>query len=191
MPTAPLSCSKCGTPLSVEFYNLPAFAPCPTCAAKLQVEVFPALVRPVTSTPAESIAEESASACFYHPQKKAVFPCDSCGRFLCALCDVDFNNQHLCPGCLDAGKKKDKIQNLQNRRVRYDNIAVALAVFPLLLFYLTFATAPMALYVAIRYWNAPGSLIPRYRKTRFIIAIILASLQLVGWCIGIYILVTR
>lgn len=191
MQTSLLSCTKCRVPLPVEFYNQPTFAPCPSCASKLQVEIFPAFVRQVASSSAESIVESSVSACFYHPQKKAVVPCDSCGRFLCALCDVDFNHQHLCPGCLDTGKKKDKILNLQIRRVRYDNLALALAIFPLLIFYFTFITAPMALYFAIRYWNAPGSITPCRPKIRFVIASILATLQILGWCIGIYFLVNH
>ena len=38
---------------------------------------------------------------------------------------------HLCPGCLEAGQTKGKIQQLENRRVIYDNIALALAALSL------------------------------------------------------------
>ena len=53
----------------------------------------------------------------------------------------------------------------------YDKIALALAVYPMLLFYLTFFTAPMAIFVAIRYWKAPASILPRTR-IRSVIAIV-------------------
>ena len=191
MQPALLTCTKCTGPVPAEFYNLPILTPCPTCATPLQVHVYPALLRPITTTAAESLLVPGESGCFYHPEKKAALPCDSCGRFLCALCDVEFNNQHLCPACLEAGNKKGKIRNLQNRRIRYDNIAVALAILPLLVFYLTFITAPGAIYLAIRHWNSPGSIVPRRTKPRYLIAIILASLQIIGWAVGIFYFVNR
>jgi hypothetical protein len=42
----------------------------------------------------------------------------------------------------------------------------------------------MALYVAIRYWKAPRSIVHRTR-VRFILAIIFASLQIGGWVVAI------
>jgi hypothetical protein len=69
---------------------------------------------------------------------------------------------------------------LENRRVLYDKIALALALYPMLLFYLTFFTAPMAIFVAIRYWKAPSSILPRTR-VRFVIALVLAVFQIAGW----------
>ncbi|MEO7298832.1 MAG: hypothetical protein ABI042_09680, partial [Verrucomicrobiota bacterium] len=101
MPNAILTCTKCSVPVSAELYNLPRLTPCPACAAPLLINVFPAFVRTTTSVMAESLLIQGESGCFYHPEKKAVLPCDSCGRFLCALCDVDFNGQHVCPTCLE------------------------------------------------------------------------------------------
>jgi len=188
METVLPACTKCRVPVQPDFCNQPYLSPCPGCSEPLQVRVYPAFFRPITVTSGESLLVQGESGCFYHPEKKAVLPCDSCGRFLCALCDVEFNSQHLCPACMQAGNKKGKIRNLQNHRTRYDNIALALAIFPLLIFYFTFITAPGAIFVAIRYWNAPGGIIPRSQKLRFVIAIILASLQIVGWIVGIYFL---
>ena len=103
------------------------------------------------------------------------------------MCDCELNGQHLCPTCLETGKKKGKLRSLQNHRMLYDNAALALAVLPLLIFYFTIVTAPMALYLSIRHWNTPSSLIPR-TKMRFVLAILLASLQIVGWLVGVYFL---
>jgi hypothetical protein len=129
---------------------------------------------------AETLIVESESGCFYHPQKKAVRPCDGCGRFLCSLCDCELNGQHFCPSCLESGKTKGKIKSLDQQRTLYDSVALSLAVYPILIFYFTIITAPMALFVAIRYWKAPPSLVRR-SKARFIAAIIVALLQLAGW----------
>jgi hypothetical protein len=134
---------------------------------------------------------EGEASCFYHPEKKAAVPCQACGRFLCGLCDCELQGKHFCPGCLETGREKGKMQNLQNQRTLYGNIALALAVWPVVLVfgvYFTIFTAPMALYVAIRYWNAPLSLVGRTRA-RHVIAIVLGTLQIVGWGVGIYFIV--
>jgi hypothetical protein len=147
----------------------------------LLVEIFPALFRKINPGPsAEAVMVEGESSCFYHPQKKAVLPCDGCGRFLCALCDCQLNSQHFCPACLEAGRTKGKIKSLENQRTLYGSIALSLAVYPILIFYFTLITAPMALFVAIRYWKSPPSLVNR-SKARFVVAIIFALLQIAGW----------
>lgn len=133
---------------------------------------------------------EGEAACFYHPQKKAVLPCDACGRFVCSLCDCELNGQHFCPACLESGKTKGKIKSLENRRTLYDSLALSLSLLPLLIFYFTIITAPMSLFIAIRYWNAPRSLVHR-TKIRFIFAVLFSILQIVGWAIGIYLLVNN
>lgn len=162
-------------------FNLPEFAPCPSCGAPLQVEVFPSFFRKIApGKSAEAVMLEGESSCFYHPQKKAVLPCDGCGRFLCALCDCEIKGQHFCPACLEAGKTKGKIKNLDNQRTLYDSIALALTIYPLLIFYFTIVTAPMALFIAIRYWKSPPSIVRR-TKARFIAAITLALLEIGGW----------
>ncbi|CAN5496177.1 hypothetical protein BH09VER1_BH09VER1_42870 [soil metagenome] len=176
-----LKCGKCKASAPEEYYNREGFSPCPTCHTPLHVEAFPALHRPLaTGTAAELIVGEEEASCFYHPASKAIMPCQSCGRFLCGLCDCEIQGEHLCPSCLDNGRKKNKIKNLENSRMLYDSIALSLTILPCLFFYLTLVTAPLALYVAIRYWKAPGS-IPRRSKLRAVIAIIFASLQILGW----------
>jgi hypothetical protein len=126
---------------------------------------------------------QGESSCFYHPHKRAVLPCESCGRFLCSLCDVELSGQHLCPGCLETGKRKGRLEQLQNHRLRYDKIALGLAVLPVLLIataWFTIVTAPAAMFVAIRHWKSPSSLLTQ-SKVRFVVAMLIAGLQLAGW----------
>jgi hypothetical protein len=150
------------------------------------VEVFPALLAPpAVGSAGELVMLEGEASCFYHPSKRAATACDSCGRFLCALCDLDLNGQHLCPACLKSGKRKGKLKNLENRRLRYDSLAIALAFTPLLFFYLTIITAPTTLYVVIRHWNASGSIVRRSRW-RMVVAAIAAVLEIAGWLIALY-----
>src|SRR5262245_5814330 len=155
------SCTNCqATLLSPEFFNSSQPSICPQCGALLQVLVFPAYFRaPVRGQTAENLLVEGESSCFYHPQKKAVVPCSNCGRFLCALCDVELNDQHLCPVCLERGQQKRTLKNLENHRVRYASIALAMALLPVLLWPFTLITAPAALYITVRHWNSPGSIV--------------------------------
>jgi len=183
-----LLCPKCKTPLREDMLNREQLAPCAACAAPLQVQIFPALFRPLQmGRSGESLVLETESSCFFHPQKKAVVHCEGCGRFLCGLCDCELHGQHFCPQCLETGKKKGKIKSIENERTLYDSIALGLAVAPLLLFYITFLTAPAALYVSIRYWKAPRSIVRR-TNIRLILTVILASLQIVGWVVAIIML---
>jgi hypothetical protein len=168
--------------------NFPDLAPCPACGALIRVEIFPALLRPpARGQGGEAIMVEGESSCFYHPQKKAVVPCQGCGRFLCALCDCELHGEHFCPACLELGRQKGRITRLENRRTLYDAVALSVAVLPLLIFYFTIITAPIALFIALRYWNAPRSIVHR-TKVRLVLAIVLATLQILGWGIGAYFL---
>jgi hypothetical protein len=163
---------------------------CAQCGAPFQAWVFPALLRGVGEEAEPAPAAEQEASCFYHASKKAVTVCDGCGVFLCGLCDVSMGGRHLCPRCLEKGGSKGKIRDLQRERFLYDDLALSLSVLPMLIFYFTLLTAPIALYVAIRYWKAPGSLIPR-TKVRFVLAIVLATAQVAGWAFLFAWLATR
>jgi hypothetical protein len=189
--SAPIQCPKCRAWLLEGIFNQSGWSPCPACGISLHIEVFPALFRKTgVGRSGETILFEGESSCFYHPQKKAIHPCDSCGRFLCALCDCELNGQHFCPTCLEAGKTKGKIKGLDHERTLYDSIALTLAVGPLIIFYFTLITAPMALFIAVRYWKSPLGLVRRSRF-RFVIAIMVALIQIAGWAIFFIYLATR
>jgi hypothetical protein len=180
MSVTAISCTKCRASLPPEIFNRPGLVPCPACSSPLQVEIFPALFRRIAPGAAgEALLEETESSCFYHPQKKAVLPCDACGRFLCALCDCELDGRHFCPACVEAGRTKGKIKNLENQRVTYDKLALGLAVFSFVppIIYFCWLTAPMAIYFSIRHWNSPLSIVGR-TKIRFVLAIIIALLDI-------------
>jgi hypothetical protein len=176
-----IHCPKCRAALLSGVFNQGGLVPCPACATPLQVEVFPAMFREqARGSTGEFVMTDGEASCFYHPKKKAVQPCEACGRFLCALCDCEHQGRHLCPSCLEAGRTKGKIKSLENARTRYDNIALALALYPVLIFYFTIITAPMALFVAIRYWKSPRGL-TQPSSAKFVLAILVATLELGGW----------
>ena len=152
-------------------FNQPEFTPCPACGVPLQIEVFPALFRPVRkSSLGEVVMVPGESACFYHENKKAVVVCEACGRFLCALCDCELHDQHFCPGCLEVGKKKRTVEQLETSRVLYDRQALLYSVVPLLI------TGVAAIYLAIRHRKTPGSLVAP-RPWIMPVALVLGILQ--------------
>lgn len=162
-----LTCTACGRTLPLEVLSAPDFVHCPSCGVAIRVEVFPAFRAGVAAGPLpEPLLSDDEAGCFYHPKKKAVVACERCGRFLCALCDVYLIDKHLCPPCIEAGKAKGTIPELQTERILYDGLALVLV----------FLCMPLALFVAIRYWNAPGSIVPR-SKARFVLAVAVAFLQ--------------
>lgn len=176
-----LACTGCGSSLPAAVLAARAPSACAVCNATLEVVVFPALYRPLPqAATGESVLAEGEASCFYHPDKRAVLPCDACGRFLCSLCDLDLGGRHLCVACVESGRRQGRLSTLESRRTLYDRIALAVAVYPMILFYFTLIGAPIALYIALRYWKAPGS-IPRPSRIRFVIAAVLACLQLAGW----------
>lgn len=189
----PISCPHCKAYLPWSYFNTQQAAKCRSCNAEISGVIFPALIKGVTpGKPGERIVSDEEASCFYHPQKKAVAPCDHCGRFLCALCDVDFGGKHLCSSCLETGKGKPKIESLENKRVLYDDMALSVAVLPMFipfLLYFSFLTSPIAFFLAIRHWNTPSSIIPR-TKFRLVLAMLIAVLEMTGWVVLIIYLIS-
>ena len=186
---AAVDCLRCHHPLPWSLFNTFQRERCPSCSRALYAIAFPAMLRPPgQGKAAEPLVAEGAS-CFFHSQKKAVGVCGYCGRFLCHVCDIDLNGEHLCSLCIEEGQKKKRIKSLETSRTLYDEIALALALLPLLIFYLTVITAPIVLYLSVRHWNSPSSILPR-TKVRFIFAILIAVLELTGWGALFYFLIT-
>ena len=180
-----LTCPRCRNFLSPESLTSDGETVCASCGAGLRTLVFPAFCRPPEkgSLPAPLLTGEEA-ACYYHAAKQAAAVCDACGRFLCALCRIEIKGRTLCPGCLESGSQERFVRNLTRRRILHDEVALSLAVLPLLAWPLTIATAPTAVFWALRHWNSASSLLPRSKK-KYVLAIVIASLEITAWVAGI------
>ncbi len=178
-------CSYCESQLPIEDWNSDQYNHCPGCDTSTKVAVFPTLIdkTPTTSTARNIIAGESS--CFYHTEKKAVLSCSTCGRFLCTLCDLGIDGKHICPDCLSSGKRKKTINILENRFTRYDSLMLALVFFPILMWPFLFFTAPSAIFFSIWSWQKPVSVFPK-KKTKTLLAIVFASIEIVGITLFIY-----
>lgn len=180
---AVITCPSCGAGWPPETFNTGHAEPCPQCAQPAEVFAFPALYRPMENATAAAVAPPGDAACFYHAGKLAVSACEACGRFLCGLCDIEFNGRHLCAPCLEAEKKRGPTHTLQPRYMQFDSLALALAAGPVVLFpfwCLSIFTAPVALFLVVRYWRQPMSVLPRTRW-RFVVAFLFALAVVIGW----------
>lgn len=179
---ADVVCPRCRSYVPLGVANTGRPFPCGGCRSPVILDVFPAAFRGV---PADlgTTASSDVSTCFFHEARAAQTACDGCGRYICALCDIPLGREHLCPECLAIRNRKDGKHTLPNERVVWDRVALGLAVGGLLLWPVTLVTAPAALFVVIRYWNKPGSLVRRGR-VRFVVAGLLAAVQTAGWIYG-------
>lgn len=182
MGAALLTCDRCLIRLPVDALNVDGFVACPGCNTPTRVLIFPAYFRPPSGAVAgETLLVDGESSCFYHPGKKAVVPCDGCGRFLCSLCDVELSGEHLCSNCIETGQRKGRLEQLTAERKLYDSQALSYAVGGLLFVVLcppvsAFA-ASAAIYLVVRHWNSPLGLM-RKGRWRYIIALLLAAGEL-------------
>ncbi len=182
-----VACTNCKTALPAD--NLDgAFHLCPRCGDWIEAFIFPAFTRERAPVVVEPSLIEGQSSCFYHQHKTAVVACESCGRFLCALCDVEIAGVHRCPRCLESGRRKEELTTLQVEHTRYDHIAFALTTIALLFWPVTVITAPAALYLVIRYWNRRSKILPRSRAVS-IIAGLLAIAEICGWAYLFYLMI--
>lgn len=168
-------------PQAGERFNSGEEFQCGNCGAKLEIEVFPALFRGAEAVMrGEELSAADEASCFYHPQKTAAALCNACGRFLCTLCETELAGRCLCPSCIDKGRHNEEIEQLVTRRTLHDSLALSMAILPMLFFFVTVVTAPIAIYIAIHNWKRPGSILPRSRF-RFVLAIVIALAQIAGW----------
>jgi len=145
MPTAApvefgsLTCPACGAALGPYGLDAAQEGVCPGCRAPLRGQVFRAWWTPAEAPVIRDRAMEGEAVCFFHPVNRAVLACDSCGRFLCTICDLPVGARHLCPVCLSKGLGKEKLPEIVPRRFLWARAALVLG---LLLAGIHLATSP-------------------------------------------------
>ena len=177
---SPVTCPNCGAYFPAAVSALAMLGQCPACARPTKVILFPAFDRPAAAgAKAEKVVMDDEAACFFHPGNRAHVPCDNCGRFLCALCDLDLNGRHFCSPCLEKATSKNSLEAIERNRTRWDQIIAALVILPVVLCYFMVPVTSLAALVLIGWkWKAPPSRVSNPRP-RLIIYAILAVIELV------------
>jgi hypothetical protein len=154
------SCQGTITPLATEDGS----QVCIFCGKKLQIRYWAVATQSANAAPVLT----DQSTCFFHPDKAFQACCQRCGRFLCALCDLQLGAQHVCPTCFDRGRVDSGPETAasaewRHRDVLYDSIAVSLG-WGWILFWPTFLAAlPITIFLHVKYRKAPRAyLIPRH-----------------------------
>ena len=135
-------------------------------------------------------ALDGEAACFDHPGKRAVAACRHCGRFVCALCSVEFGDEVWCPSCVAGRAGGAESANPETSRVLYDSIAVLTPWLSLCVWPVTIITGPGTVVFSILKWRQPLSLVRRNRW-RFVIAILGGLAETAGWIAAIAYVIAR
>jgi hypothetical protein len=176
----PVPCARCDSPLPLWELASAGVAACTTCGSRNTVRVFPALFAAPAAPAVPESALEGEAACFDHPSKRAVAACHLCGRFVCALCSVEFDGQVWCPTCVAAGKGQRQTVYLDPSRMLYDSIALTVPLASLIAWPITAITGPGTIVFSAMRWKRPLSLV-RKSRWRFVVAIAIGLAETVGW----------
>ncbi len=145
-----------------------------------EIRLFPAVLRKAPVVEAGAVIEAGQSSCYFHPKLSATAICDLSGRMICDLCRTEWQGKMVSFEALKAALSRGDIAKEAGVRTRWDNIALSLAVLPLLIWFASVVTAPVALFIVI--WKGrmgPCSVVQRSRW-RFVVAGLLAGLQIVA-----------
>lgn len=178
----PARCANCQSHLPPSLAADGGPVICGQCNRPNWVSSFPALHSNVLSAPPVLPAEPPApgeAACFYSPLRRATQSCSHCGVLISDIWAAHWGQEVVCLKCLDHLRDKGRDQRFEKKRMLWDNIALALSLVPFTLFFwwAVFLTAPAALFIALRFWKGPFSMVPRTRF-RMALALLISFLQL-------------
>jgi hypothetical protein len=147
-------CPGCGgdfEPLETEWQS------CPYCQKQLAICIWPVVHQKGNATAALS----DQATCFFHPDKLFQACCQRCGRFVCALCDLQLGAEHICPTCFERGRADSGAEaskaEWRYRDVLYDSIALTVGWGWILFWPVIVAAIPTVIYLHLKYRKAPRS----------------------------------
>ena len=159
-PTGPpvVICPHCSADIPADS----AWQSCPYCQKWLQIVVWPAVRQ--NNNAATALSDQAT--CFFHPDKAFQACCRRCGRFVCALCDLQLGAEHVCPTCFERGRADSGAEagkaEWRYRDVLYDSIAVTVGWAWIIVWPTIVAAIPAVIFLHVKYRKAPRSyLIPR------------------------------
>jgi hypothetical protein len=186
-----LACPACKSPKSAGFRPDTASTTCLACRKPVEALLLPRAFKPFSPPPLPSAPPALGDAvCFYDAAQKATCLCSQCGVLVSDSWSANWGNRKVCLRCLEKLRESGRDSNFESSRLMWDNICLLLSstIFILIFPYFAIIAAPATIVLGIRTWNHPRSLVPRSRF-RLIVALILASLQVLGMLVGIYFII--
>ena len=161
IPPGVVPCPVCGGEIPQSEIK-PEWQNCPFCEKRLQIRVWPV----VRQNHNAAMALSDQATCFFHPDKAFQACCQRCGRFVCALCDLQLGAEHVCPTCFERGRSNTATETgkaeWRYRDVLYDEIAATVGWGWILFWPTIVAAIPAVIWLHVKYRKAPRSyLLPR------------------------------
>lgn len=150
------------------------------------IRLFPAVIRKQAVFEADVVLEGGQSTCFFHTKLPATALCDVSGRMICDLCKTDYQGKTVSFEALQSLLGKGGSVEKDRVRTKWDDIALALVLLPLVIWPLLFITAPFVLGICLVQWRKGPTSILRRSRWRYLVAALLAILELVGLGFFIY-----
>ena len=153
-----MTCPHCSADLPADSL----WQSCPYCQKWLQIRVWP--IARQNGNAAAALSDQAT--CFFHPDKAFQACCQRCGRFVCALCDLQLGAEHVCPACFERGRTDSGVRASQAewryRDVLYDSIALTVGWGWILFWPTIVAAIPAVIVLHVKFRKAPRSyLVPR------------------------------
>jgi len=149
-----VSCPNCSGDIALDETGSQT---CPYCEKRLQIHIWPIVRQNNNATTALS----DQSTCFFHPDKAFQACCQRCGRFVCALCDLQLGAEHVCPACFERGRTDSGAEvgkaEWRYRDVLYDSIALTVGWGWILFWPVIVAAIPTVIVLHVKYRKAPRS----------------------------------
>ncbi len=175
-PQVAASCPNCRTAIPVDPTRRDQEVRCPFCRKTITFQIFPRLTRTPPPEPISEVAAPGEATCRFYPELKAEVVCDACGCFLSRRASIRWADRPLCMPCLHALREEKADTEFRADLKIWDNRALALlALAPFTLF-----TAPVAIFLLVRFRREPRGWVPR-SSLRWWLAMILALLTLGAW----------
>lgn len=181
-----LTCPACGAALGPYGLDAVREAHCPSCRTSLRGEVFRAWWTPPKPEAKLDRALEGEAVCYFHPSNRAALTCDSCGRFICSICDLPVGTRHLCPVCLSKGVGQEKLTEIVPKRLLWARFSLSLGFWPLPLFIVLWwayaITGGTAVIAGIISFFKPGSLVRGRQRAFAVFGILFGLVQIAVFC---------
>jgi hypothetical protein len=160
-----VNCPACGSELELHDIEGGRSERCLKCEREIYGMILPRAVAEPARPATPQIAGSQEATCFFHDDKAAERSCDVCGRFVCALCDLELEARHLCPNCFNQQMAAGKLETMKTREVLHDSLALGIAFLSWLfwMFGFVIVAIPAIIYLMVRYWSEPrNSPVPRW-----------------------------
>ncbi len=176
------SCVKCGHLIPWHEISLTGNTTCRQCGKEQEITLFSAVYRKLIQTlPQAREALPDEATCFYYPEKQAQYVCALSGRFICEDAATDWDGKKVSLEALLRQRDAEQSKSLKTGAILYDDISLALAVLPVLFWPLTLFTPFAVYYFVFRYARRGPTSIVRKSRWRYLVAFIVATLQLAFW----------